>query len=166
MTKNKPNQGARKTETLTLRLDPKIKFLIEMVARKKRQSITGVIESAIEEYAKGIKIDAYLWDDEEKKNVEQEVTLLRLCNEIYSTDDSHRFGLLFYVAPQLMNHEEQRLKETVYASPVFWLDYPHSDDDKLEDDIDINKLRAHWEELLVHMAEHKDSSVVVPFTPK
>jgi hypothetical protein len=166
VTKNKPNQGARKTETLTLRLDPKIKFLIEMVARKKRQSITGVIESAIEEYAKGIRVDAYLWDGDENKNIDQEVTLLRLCNEIYSTDDSCRFGLLSYVAPHLMNHEEQRLKETVYASPVFWLDYPHTDEDSLADDIDKDKLRYHWEELLVHMAEHKSSSVVVPFIPK
>ena len=51
MAKNKPNQGARKTETLTLRLDPKVKMMIELISRVRRQSITGVIESAIEEIA-------------------------------------------------------------------------------------------------------------------
>jgi len=39
--------GAKKTESLTLRLDPKTKFQLELVARAKRQSVTEVIESLV-----------------------------------------------------------------------------------------------------------------------
>ena len=94
MSKNKPNQGARKTEALTLRLDPKVRFLIDLIARQKRQSITGVIESAIEVYATNFLIEAELWDEEAEEDKLQQVSLYKLSKEIYSTDDSLRFMML------------------------------------------------------------------------
>ncbi|QZC96456.1 hypothetical protein K2E96_10965 [Pseudomonas sp. ERGC3:05] len=66
MAKNKPSQGARKTETLTLRLDPKVKMMIELISRIRRQSITGVVEAAIEGIA--FDLDAPYFDDGEMHN--------------------------------------------------------------------------------------------------
>jgi hypothetical protein len=40
-----------KTETLSLRLDPKIRFMLEFLARVRGQSITSVVEHAIRETA-------------------------------------------------------------------------------------------------------------------
>ena len=45
-----------KTLTLSLRLDPKTKFILDFVARIKGQSITTVVERAIKETADGLGI--------------------------------------------------------------------------------------------------------------
>lgn len=164
MVKKKPNQGARKTEALTLRLDPKVRFLIDLIARQKRQSITGVIESAIELYATNYSVKAELWDEDLQEDSVKHQSLYKICNEVYSTDDSFRFMMLCWVCPQLLSYEEQRLSETIYASDLFWDEYPHSSAKK--NDIDTDLLREHWEELLMHVEEHRSSPVVVPYVPK
>lgn len=164
MSKNKPNQGARKTEALTLRLDPKVRFLIDLIARQKRQSITGVIESAIEVYATNFYIEAELWDEATEEDTKQEVSLYKLSKEIYSTDDSFRFMMLVWTCPRLLSYEEVRLKETIYASELFWDGYPNSDSSR--SDIDTDVLREHWVDLLAHVEEHKSSPTVVPYLAK
>ena len=45
-----------KTETLSLRLDPKTRFVLEFMARVKGQSITTLVERAIKEMAGNVKI--------------------------------------------------------------------------------------------------------------
>lgn len=54
-------QRGAKTLTLSLRLDPKTKFIVDFVARIKGQSITTVVERAIKETADGIGIGPK-WD--------------------------------------------------------------------------------------------------------
>jgi len=166
MAKNKPNQGARKTETLTLRLDPKAKFLIELMARERRQSITGVVESAIMAFAEQHTATACIYDESTGTNKDQVISLSRLADEIWSTDDSSLFHTFGHVAPHLMDYEEQRLLEIIYASPVFWLQYPHGTDDDQSMDIDGKVLRKYWHELLAHAEATDKSSTVIPFAPE
>lgn len=45
-----------KTENLSLRLDPKTKFILEFVARLRGQSITTVVERAIKDSASGVTL--------------------------------------------------------------------------------------------------------------
>lgn len=164
MTKNKPNQGARKTEALTLRLDPKVRFLIDLLARQKRQSITGVIESAIETYATNFHIEADLWSEEDGEEKTQTVSMYKLSKELYCTDDSFRFMMLVWHCPRLLSYEELRIKETIYSSKFFWDQYPDSTNPL--DDINTTLLREHWVSLLKHVDDHKSSPTVVPYESK
>jgi len=58
-----------KTETLSLRLDPKTKFILEFVARIKGQSITTVVDRSVKDAAKGVVVEGAgfspdrAWDD-------------------------------------------------------------------------------------------------------
>jgi len=52
-----------KTEVLSMRMDPKTRFLVEVIARLRGQSISTVVERAILEAADG----AYVGDPEERK---------------------------------------------------------------------------------------------------
>lgn len=45
-----------KTETLSLRLDPKTKFMLDFLSRVEGQSITTVVERAVREFARNVKI--------------------------------------------------------------------------------------------------------------
>lgn len=59
-----------KSETLSLRLDPKTRFMLDFVSRVKGQSITTVVEQAVRDYANRAWIDkqktwSYYWDASE-----------------------------------------------------------------------------------------------------
>jgi len=163
MAKNKPNQGARKTETLTLRLDPKVKMMIEMISRIRRQSITGVVEAAIEEIA--FDLDAPFFHNNETSNW----SLSSAVTEVWSTDESERFINMCYHLPTLLTYEEQRIWETIKASKVFFATDATIMETFWEIDgvgrIDRFNIRIWWSYLLEHVEEHKDSRTIVPFEP-
>lgn len=161
MVKNKPNQGARKTETLTLRLDPKIKYTIELIARIKRQSITSVIESAIE--ASAFDLDTPVVIDGKRETW----SLSNVVSEFWSTDNVAKFINMCAFMPELLNYDEQRIWETIKATPKFW-------DENIESYLTpyhikglgfIDKyLVGRWfESLSIHVEENKDSRTIVPF---
>lgn len=164
MAKNKPSQGARKTETLTLRLDPKVKAMIEIISRIRRQSITGVVEAAIEEIA--FDLDTPYFFDGKTLNSSLGVVF----SEIWSSDESERFINLCHHLPSLMTYEEQRIWETIKSSRCFW----ENEASKILSDwsveglgcVDISNLRLWWSNLLDHVEAHKDSRTVVPFEPE
>lgn len=163
MAKNKPNQGARKTETLTLRLDPKVKLMIELISRIRRQSITGVVEAAIEEIA--FDLDAPVVSAGEP----WPMSLLSAVSEIWSTDESERFIHLCTHLPSLITYEEQRIWETIKASKVF-LTHGIEENAQFWDVpgvgyIDKHSVRIWWPDLLAHVEENKESRTIVPFEP-
>lgn len=163
MAKNKPNQGARKTETLTLRLDPKVKLMIELISRIRRQSITGVVEAAIEEIA--FDLDAPVVSAGEP----WPMSLLSAVSEIWSTDESERFIHLCTHLPSLITYEEQRIWETIKASKVFLTDGIEENaqfwDVPGVGYIDKHSVRIWWPDLLAHVEENKESRTIVPFEP-
>ncbi|MCQ3001434.1 hypothetical protein NLO98_16920 [Pseudomonas syringae] len=163
MAKNKPNQGARKTETLTLRLDPKIKLMIELISRIRRQSITGVVEAAIDEIAFDLDAPFVLGGEAHT------ISLGSAVSEIWSTDESERFINLCHFLPSLITYEEQRIWETIKASKYFLVE---SDDDlasywEVPQVGRINRylLRHWWTDLLNHVEDNKESRTIVPFNP-
>jgi hypothetical protein len=68
-----PSESKRgpKTMALSLRLDPKTRFILEFVARIKGQSITTVVERAIKETADGLGIGPRY---DEQGNIEDQLT--------------------------------------------------------------------------------------------
>lgn len=163
MAKNKPNQGARKTETLTLRVDPKVRLVIELISRVRRQSITGVVEAAIEEIA--FDLDVPFVDEGAAKNA----ALGSVFSEIWSTDESELFINMCYRLPSLLTYEEQRLWETIKASATF-LERP--DSTRLTDweidgvgRLDKSMIRRYWSALAEHVVDNRESRTVVPFVP-
>lgn len=105
-----------KTESLSLRLDPKTKFILEFVARINGQSITTVVERAIKAWADDVRIPEFdshgnqvdsvnwksFWDPNEGVR-----TLKLLASESYPTnyeeDELREFTLIhwefFYTDP-------------------------------------------------------------------
>lgn len=52
-----------KTETLSLRLDPKTKFMLDFMARVQGQSITTIVERAIQQAAAGVVVHPHSGDE-------------------------------------------------------------------------------------------------------
>ncbi|MDT4880279.1 hypothetical protein FQZ97_1160190 [compost metagenome] len=90
-----------------------------------------------------------------------------VVSEIWSTDEVARFINMCAFTPELLTYEEQRIWETIKATPEFW-------DENIESYmapyhlkglgyIDKFKVGSYFMSLSLHVEEHKDSRTIVPF---
>lgn len=101
----------KKTDALTLRLDPRVKFLIELLSRVGHQSITGVIESAVSRLAHDRKVGL----------AGNEQSLAYASERIWSPVESDRVVNMAMFAPSLLNHEEGCIRAILEgASHIFF----------------------------------------------
>ncbi len=76
-----------KTESLTLRVSPRTRYLMDVMGRIQRRSLTAVIEAAVESYA-----------------TEAESSLVA---HTWSTDEGERLLNLYSKAPHLCSFDEE-----------------------------------------------------------
>lgn len=104
MSTNEPKKQ-KKTEALTLRLDPRMKFQIELLSRIWHQSITGVIETAVERVTSEMKVSK-----------DGDLTVARLAWQAWSPDDAEHLVRMAVLAPHLMTHEETCIWAAIEAA--------------------------------------------------
>lgn len=135
--------------TLSLRLDPRSKYLIDLLARDQKRTITGVIEWAVERAG-----TEAIFDKENGTN------FLDTIDTIWSTDESLRLTNLAQARPDLLDYDEMRIWETIRASPFFW--YKNEWGNPV---LATGDLQEHWEHLIEHVEAHKLSRSVKYYTP-
>lgn len=107
-------KAPKKTDALTLRLDPRVKFLIELLSRVGHQSITGVIESAVSRLAHDRKVGL----------AGSELSLAYASERIWSPIESDRVVNMAMFAPSLLNHEEGCIRAVLEgANHIFFTIY-------------------------------------------
>lgn len=79
--------GHTKSETLTLRVSPRMKHLMDIMSRRQRRSLTAISECAIEQFASAEEIG--------------------LAESTWSTDAQERTLNLFRAAPNLCTYDEE-----------------------------------------------------------
>lgn len=121
-------------EATSVRLEPKIKYLVEIAARIQRRSVTNYIEWALEESLKSIDISL----DDNKSN------LFDFSDRIWNTDEASRFAVLAENFPELLTFDEQRIIDNIRSSfaHVFLLD---PENPTIKNNIRIPALRGNWE---------------------
>ena len=100
-----------RSETVTVRLDPKLRYLAELAARKQRRTLSSYIEWAIEDSLKSVLLyqgTGYNGDD----NVSVADEVLRL----WDVDEAERFLRLAIHYPDLLTHQEQEVWKLVQDS--------------------------------------------------
>jgi hypothetical protein len=96
-----------RTETVTVRLDPKLRYLAELGARKQRRTLSSFIEWAIEESLKQIDVDGSR-------------SIADLANVLWDVDAADRFAMLALRNETLLSHDEQVMWKLVRDNPLFW----------------------------------------------
>jgi len=112
MTAKKP---PKKTDALTLRLDPRTKYLIEMTSRLGHQTITGVIESAVKIQAQYRKLLV----------CGEETTLSGAYERLWAPEESERTVNMILFAPSLLNHDEVCIKSVLEAASHIFFNLYH-----------------------------------------
>jgi len=91
-----------RSETVTVRLDPKLRYLAELAARKQRRTVSSFIEWAVEESFKDVKLhlgSGY--------NGDEDITIKDEAARLWDIDESERFVKLAISYPELLTHDEQ-----------------------------------------------------------
>lgn len=118
----------KKTDALTLRLSPKVKYLIELCSRNDRTTITGVIEGAVHLLSAQRRVSAK----------DREMSLGAAAEFCWSPDECERIVNLMLFLPQLMTHEESCIHAVIWdAGEIFLNQYPVNG----QQDYDY---RSHW----------------------
>ncbi len=115
--KKRDSAGSSKGQTLTIRIAPKTKFTLEMLARKQHRSVTAVIEwltarAADEEFSYESKFEA---------DGRVETYKSSLLDDLWDVDEVVRLVHLVDRAPSLMSYDEELLWKIIGLEQGFWI---------------------------------------------
>lgn len=131
---------AARTETVTVRLDPKLRYLAELAARKQRRSLSSYIEWAVEDSLSRVALQE---DSNYRTTVGDEASAL------WDVDEADRFAKLALRYPDLLTHEEQVRWKLIRENGAVWLGKYNSVDRWIwnvdENSLRFDQLREHWD---------------------
>lgn len=112
--KKKPG-GSKKpkptrSETLGLRLDPRMKFALELLARSQRRSISGTVEWCVERIMRSESIEVLGF----------EVTFEELTWRVWDVDPIRQLVNLCALAPKLATFEELQTYRVMELTDRLW----------------------------------------------
>lgn len=139
------------TVSVGIRIDPKIKFALDIMGRLQKRSLTAVIEWAISQSIANQTLD------------HEGTTLSSMLDKVWSTDESYRLINLAIHMPEALTYDELRIWETIKESRYFWVEYPdgtYSSDDY--ERLVHFLVSSNWMQLLEHVERHKMSPTIVP----
>ena len=140
-----PNK--KKSEVVTVRLDPRLKYLAEIAARKQRRTLSGYIEWAVEQSLKQV-----LLHEGDGYNGNDNITVADAQNNIvlWDVDEAERVTKLAFHFPELLSYEEQLIWRLVRDCGYVWKgSYKNPDNEWMwtidESKIVWDRLRDHWD---------------------
>lgn len=115
---NKP-KGAKtsRSETVSVRLDPKMRYLAELGARSHRRTLSSFIEWAIEDTLKRISL---YHDHGNNFGNSERPSIIDEAEELWDIDEPDRVVSLALTHPSMLTHEEQVLWKLVRENGFFW----------------------------------------------
>jgi hypothetical protein len=157
--KRKGGGKLTRTETVTVRLDPKLRYLAELAARKQRRTLSSYIEWAIEDSLGR----TFLGQDGQR-------TLADEASTLWDVDDADRFVKLAFRFPDLLTHEEQVRWKLIRENGSLWRGRYAGNDSKWtwsieEDSLVFDRLRQHWT-AFCDVAESGTGQESLPTWPK
>lgn len=158
----KGTSGARKrggklkrSEIVTIRLDPKLRHLTELAARNERRTLSSFIERAVAEALTRVVLT----------NAGGVTTTIADAAEgLWDVDEADRFVRLAFQFPALLTHDEQVLWKLIRENGAVWRGR-YDDDGRWvwypgEDEIDWERLRATWPIFVAVAAGKADRSAL------
>ncbi len=138
-----------RSEVATLRLDPKLRYFIELAARKQRRTISSYLEWAAEQSLDRIRLT---------DSAGSASSLADETEQLWDVDEIERFVKLASRYPELLNHHEQMLWKLIREDPHLWR---RSGEEQLLGNLNIGRLRTDWDRY-VAVAQGKVGKSLLP----
>ena len=94
-----------RSKTVTVRLDPRLRYLADLAARKQRRTLSSFVEWAIEESLQHVAL--------QEKDDGTTVSVSDLAEVLWDVDEPDRFVALAARFPEMLTHDEQLLWKTL-----------------------------------------------------
>lgn len=145
-----------RSETVTVRLDPKLRYLAELAARLHRRTLSSYIEWSIEASLGNNRLTA----EPHCRSIKDE------AEELWDVDDADRFAKLALRYPHLLTHEEQVRWKLIRENGYLWsgcFDGPEHEWTWTvqESSLLFERLREHWA-VFCHVAETRSGQDRLP----
>jgi len=152
--RGRPRGGGSKlqrTETVTLRLDPKLRYLTELASRKQRRTVSSFIEWAIEQALSSVELDD-----------KTHTTVAQVAGRLWDTDEADRLAKLGIYYPDLLTYDEQVLWKLIQECAFLWRGDRNEPGgwtaQERDEALDYPQLRENWETLKKVASGEADSS--------
>lgn len=111
-----PGSRLGRTETVSIRLDPRLNYLCDLAARSQRRTKSSYIEAMLDERIQTQVINK--WRDPHSGEVE---TFGERADALWHVKESQRLVSLGIIAPELMTIDEQEIWSLIEENGHFWL---------------------------------------------
>ncbi len=133
-----------RSETVTVRLDPKLRYLAELAALKQRRTLSSFIEWAIEDSLGRVFLKESPYANNPGTTVADDAP------QLWDVDDADRFAKLALRYPDLLTHEEQKRWKLVRENGYLWKGRHDKNGGKWtwrvdEDSLMFDRLRDCWD---------------------
>jgi hypothetical protein len=121
MATRKPKGGGAKlsrSETVTVRFDPKLRYLAEIAARKHRRTLSSFVEWAVELSLSHVQMTEA--DNSGSDNARRAISVSEATGILWDVDEADRFARLAFQFPDLLLHEEQVLWKLICENGFLW----------------------------------------------
>lgn len=142
MAKQTPKKGGGKlnrSQTVTLRLDPRLKYLTDIAGRTQHRTTSSFIEWAIEKSLSQIE----LYSDQNNH-----VSLADEANNLWDIEECDRVVKLGLNYPHILSLEEQAIWKVITTNLFFWRYLNRTDDSRpevSERSLVLQSVRENWE---------------------
>ena len=136
---------------VSLRLDPKLRYLADIAARSHRRTLSAYIEWAVQASLSQVSL---------RLQTNSHVSLEEVANTLWDVDEADRFFTLAHMFPDLLVHEEQILWKLICENGFFWKGRYDKDGNWVWDtksNIVLPRLREHFDALKRHAAGHRET---------
>ena len=107
--KRKPKATGSRTEVFAMRLDPKLKYLAEVAARKQRRSLANFVEWSLEQALGTVNLV-----ENDDYNGQHNRSVLNEASKLWDLEPSDRFIKLAENYPELLSYEEQLIWKAIF----------------------------------------------------
>ncbi|QCB45435.1 hypothetical protein [Hydrogenophaga sp. PAMC20947] len=133
-----------RSETVTVRLDPKLRYLAELAALKQRRTVSSFIEWAIEDSLARVQLQDGGYGNDPGTSVAD------VASKLWDVDDADRFAKLALNYPDLLTHEEQKRWKLIRENGLLWRgNYARNGGswtwNVAEEGLRFDLLREHWD---------------------
>lgn len=147
-----------RTQVVTVRLDPKLRYLAELAALKQRRTLSSYIEWAVQESLKNV----YLAESSGYNN-DYGSTVHDETDKLWDVDAPDRFAKLALHYPELLTHEEQIKWKLIRENGYLWrgryIDGKWMWQIK-EESLIYKRLREYWDQFSAVAQGEKENSIL------
>ncbi len=131
-----------RSQVVTVRLDPKLKFAAELAARKQRRTISSFIEWAVEQAIEKVPVTSGGIEAPEK-------SVYDILETVWDVEESDRLVKLAIHFPQLLTFEEEKIWKLICEYSFFWKDKrkPPQSSNNLESLVNLKAVLESWDTL-------------------